>query len=180
MATSSYVPQSLHLLSKTRYEKPFEVLYGYLNVTLPTRSTGSGFLEGTVVDINASGNAVVAASGALGIGFALQTVRDMSAQNGYRNYNKTEAALGENIGVIFGDGVAATMIHEGSGNVGDYAWWDGSTLQFDAEPPSGVAIIGRLLQADGSNPGAGVRGTAGDYLTASSKKAIVLFNFKIQ
>lgn len=180
MSTSPYVPQSAHLFTKTRYEKPFEVLRGYDIETFPTLRTGSGYLEGTVVDIDASGNAVVAASGVGRVGFALQTVKDMSAQNGSRNYNKTEAALGDSIGVVFGDGVCATMIHEGSGDVGDFAWWDGSTLQFDAELPSGVVAIGRLLRTDGGDPTAGVRGTAGSYTTASSKKAIVLFNFQIQ
>lgn len=174
-----YVPQSTHLFGKTRYDKPFEVLNGYLNLTLGTNATGSGFLEGTVVDISSSGTAVPAASGAMGIGFALQTVKDLSAQEGRRNLNKTEVNLGDFIGVQYGAGMCATKIHEGSGDIGDYAWWDGNRLQFASSVPSGVNAIGRLVQGDGSDPTVGVNGTSGSKYVAGSKKAILLFDFRI-
>lgn len=177
---STYVPDSLHLMDVTRYEKPFEVLGGYLAHNFLTSPSGSAFLEGTVVSFDSSQRAVVAASGA-GDGFAIQTVADLSTLKGRRNLNQTVVNKGDAIGVAYGNGLAATKIHEGSGNIGDLCWWDGTTLRFDTSGsvPSGVKILGRLLQRDGSNPTLGVNGTAGSTTAASTHKAIVMFDFPI-
>lgn len=178
MATS-YIPQSTHTLAKTRYDKPFEVMAGYLNWTAVT-GPSDVYLEGTVIDIDASGKIAIAASGC-GVGFALQTVEDMSALNGYRNVNNTKVNCGDVIAYQYGQGAAATKVHEGSGNVGDYCWWDGSTLQFDPSGsiPSGCKVIGRLVAGPGENTNT-FNGTAGSYTTASSVKAYLLFDFRLE
>lgn len=176
---TGYTPLTTHTLSKTRYDKPFEVMDGYYNWTFIT-ADDAAFLEGTVVDIDASGQVAVAASGQ-GMGFALQTVEDMSAQNGRRNLQQTKVHQGDVIGVQYGVGAAATKIHEGSGDVGDYCYWDGSTLQFEpsGSVPSGVKVIGRLVAGPAENT-VSFNGTAGSSSTASSVKAYILFDFALE
>lgn len=179
MSNTAYTPLSTHTLAKTRYDKPFEVMAGYLNHTFISGASDA-YLEGTVVDIGPSGTCRVAVSGQ-GMGFALQSVEDMTAQNGRRNLQQTKVHQGDVIGVLLGQGTVATKIHEGSGNVGDYAYWDGTTLQFEpsGSVPSGVKVIGRLVAGHGENTNT-FNGTAGSSTTASSVKAYLLFDFALE
>lgn len=181
MASSQYIPGTVYTLGVGRYDKPFEVMRGVLDQGFLTDPSGGTWLEGTVVDVS-GGYMVVAASGK-GMGFALQTVLSSASTLplGYLNPNKTNIVRGDMCGMQFGLGMCATKIHEGSGDIGDYAWWNGSTIKFDAygSVPSGVKVLGRLIQADGPDTTVGVNGTAGSKTTASSVKAILLFDIPI-
>lgn len=180
MATVNLTPETLSL-AKTRFDSTFEVMRGDRESNeafMTVASSGTAWLAGTVVDLDANGKLVVAASGK-GLGFALQRVKDMSGDNGYRNLAQETANLGDPVGVQFGIGECATKIHTGSANPGAYAYWNGTSLALVATPPSGVKVLGRVLRQDGLDITAAVSGTAGTYSSASSVKAVILFNIPI-
>jgi hypothetical protein len=173
------------MLNKTRYKGSFEVLRGYDNHGHLTSTSGSTWLAGTVLDVDAGGYVTIAASGA-GQWFALQNVADLSSMNGRRNLNNTEANKGDVIGCQYGVGMAATAVHAGYGSPGDVGVWNGSTLVFVAKAnyvagTHGKALC-RLESADGEDTtqtltAAGA--TAGSYSTASNIKAIIRFNIPL-
>lgn len=179
---ATFIPE---MLNKTRYNTSFEVLRGYDNHPRLTSPSGSTWIAGTMLNLDAGGYATIAASG-LGQWFSLQNVADMSGDNGYRNRNNTTANRGDVIGAQYGIGMAATAVHAGVGSPGDIGVWTGSTILFLSPSVYSASVNGkavcRLEHADGTDTtktltAAGA--TAGSSSTASNVKAIIRFNIPL-